>query len=39
MIPTLQYIENGVVFVSWIALGWIFGAIITAVAIKSLNNK
>lgn len=39
MISTLQYIQNGVVFVSWVALGWILGAIITAVAIKSLNNK
>lgn len=39
MIPTLEYIQNGFVFVSWIAIGWVLGAVITAVAIKSLNNK
>jgi hypothetical protein len=39
MIPTLDYIQNGFVFVSWFAFGWILGAVITAVAIKSINNK
>ena len=39
MIVIPEYIQAGVVFVSWIAAGWIAGAIITAVAIKTTNSK
>jgi len=39
MISTIEYIQNGFAYVSWIAVGWILGAVITAVAIKSINNK
>lgn len=39
MISTLEYIQNGFIFVTWIAAGWITGALITAIAIKSISNK
>lgn len=34
-----EHIQNGFVYVSWIAAGWIIGAAITAVAIRSIKNK
>jgi hypothetical protein len=32
-------IQNGFIFVSWIAIGWIIGAVVTAVALNSTRNK
>lgn len=39
MILAIEHIQSGFVFVSWIAAGWVIGAAITSVAIKSINNK
>jgi hypothetical protein len=36
---TIETVQNGLIFVGWIAAGWLLGAVITAVAIITSNYK
>jgi hypothetical protein len=35
----IETIQNIVIYISWIAIGWIIGAVVTAVALNSIRNK
>jgi hypothetical protein len=38
MISTIEYIQNGFIFCSWIAIGWILGAAFTALILKKYKG-
>jgi hypothetical protein len=39
MISIVEYIQNGFIFVSWVAAGWLVGAAVTAYLMRSSKNK